>query len=375
MTRVYELRTAHGRIEARAWRRPLPPGIRLAGGRVMAASHSAESNGFDLRVLSRRVDLVQRIAEGVPPIEYLPQADGMLVKGKRHLIAAPRKEGKSIAMLVQWARMALAGSKVIILDRENGADEYARRLDDIMTAWSLRPADKKRIQANLHYYEFPALDAQDGPEFAVMAEGASVVVFDSQRMFLADLGLKEDASDDYASFMQVAVEPLFQAGVATVILDNTGHGDKSRSRGTSAKGDLNEVLFTLKADPEFSRARQGKVRLTLAPGNSRFGNEGEWEMHIGGGAFTEWRRIGEEKPIDPTFRAATETALAEVGVAGLSQTALLRAVREMGVSFANEDGREWLYRLAADPDVAIDMDAPDMQGKRARFYGGPGNGA
>ena len=41
---------------------------------------------------------------------------------------APRKKGKSIAMLVHWTRMALEGATVIILDRENGADEYARRL-------------------------------------------------------------------------------------------------------------------------------------------------------------------------------------------------------------------------------------------------------
>ena len=45
-----------------------------------------------------------------------------------------------------------------------------------------------------------------------------------------------------------AFEPLFEAGVATVILDNTGHSDKNRSRGTSAKGDLNEVVPAIIAE-------------------------------------------------------------------------------------------------------------------------------
>jgi len=73
---------------------------------------------------------------------------------------------------------------------------------------------------------------------------------------------------------------------------------------------LNEVLFTLKTETEFSRNRQGKLRLVLEPGNSRFGNEGVWEMHIGGGAFSPWRQIGEEKPIDPAFRKAAAAELA-----------------------------------------------------------------
>lgn len=374
MTRVYELRTAHGQVEVRACHRPLPPGIRRAGGRVMAARRDIASD-FERRVLSRRVDLVRRIEEGLPPVAYLPQSEGMLVKGKRHLIAAPRKEGKSIAMLVHWARMALDGATVIIFDRENGADEYARRLDDIMTSWSLRPRDRAIVQSNLHYYEFPSLRREDGAEFAALAEGADVVVFDSQRMFLADLGLKEDVSDDYADFMQLVIEPLFEAEVATVILDNTGHSDKNRSRGTSAKGDLNEVLFTLKAEDQFSRHRHGKVRLSLQPGNSRFGNEGEWEMHIGGGAFTSWRRVGEEKPVDPEFRVAAETALLAAGLEGLSQTKLLQAIRGMGVSFANELARDWLVRLSTDSAVAIDMVKDDGPRGALMFYGGPGDAA
>ena len=44
---------------------------------------------------------------------------------------------------------------------------------------------------------------------------AGYLVFDSQRMFLTDLGLSEGDADEYAAFMQYAVEPLFSAGVAT----------------------------------------------------------------------------------------------------------------------------------------------------------------
>jgi len=37
---------------------------------------------------------------------------------------------------------------------------------------------------------------------------------------------------------------------------------------------------------------------------------------------------------------------------GLSQSGLVASIREANVSFTNEVGRDWLYRLAADPEVA-----------------------
>ncbi len=345
-----------------------PPDVMAAH----AAGRKAGTNSdFESRVLSKRVDLVTRIEEGLPPIAYLPESDGMLIRGKRHIIAAPRKEGKSIAMLVHWARMALAEAHVIVLDRENGANEYARRLDAIMAAWGLGQRDKTRLKRKLHYYEFPHLRPEDGPELTELAAGADIVCFDSQRMFLTDFNLKEGDADDYSEFMSYAIEPLFKAGIATVILDNTGHTDKSRSRGTSAKGDLNEVLFTLKAEEGFSVNRQGKLRLTLAPGSSRFGNEGEWVMHIGGGAFSPWQRADDEKPIDPAFRRAAEQALNAAGLQGHSQTTLLDAIRRSGVAVTNSVGRDWLYRLARDPVTGVELVPPDGPGLPAMFYGGP----
>jgi hypothetical protein len=330
-----------------------------------------DTDDFQRRVVATRVDLVDLIKNGLPPLEFLPKSEGMLIKGRRHLIAAPRKEGKSIAMLAHWARIALEEERVMILDRENGAQTYAERLDAIIQAWDLGARDLTRLRRNLHYYEFPRLRPIDGEYLADLARGAAVVVFDSQRMFLTDLGLRESESDDYAEFMTIVIEPLFRAGVATVILDNTGHNDRSRSRGTSAKGDLNELLFTLKAEDDFSKNRQGKVKLILAPGDSRFGTEGEWEMHIGGGAFSEWKRVGDDRPIDPAFQKAAGSALLDAGVEGLSQTKLLDSIRATGLTFSNAIGRDWLYRLAADPAVEIHMLPPDKAGLPAMFFGGP----
>jgi hypothetical protein len=292
----------------------------------------------------------------------------MLVKGKRHLIAAPRKEGKSIAMLVHWVRVALAGGQVIILDRENGAELYADRLGAIIAAWDLTRGHKAKLRRNLRYYEFPRLRREDGTALAEMAKNADVVVFDAQRMFLTDWGLDEDDSGDYAQFMVYAIEPLFRAGVATVILDNTGHKERERSRGSSAKGDLNEVLLVLKTQDPFSKHRQGRVQLVLEPGSSRFGNEGTWEMRIGSGAFSPWQRVGQEPPDSPAFRHAAFEALKRAGGHGLSMRRLLEQVRETGVTFGNDAGRSWLYSYAADPDTPVEMFGNEGPGRATMLY-------
>lgn len=254
---------------------------------VDASGDAAPADSFEARVLVTKVDLIERIRQGIPPIDYLPASTGMLVRGKRHQIAAPRKEGKSIAMLVHWVVMAQAGAIVVILDRENGADLYAHRLEAIIAALGISEDEQEQLAARLRYYEFPRLRLDDQHNLVELCEGADIVVFDAQRMFLTDLGLREDQADDYATFVAATIDPLFRAGIAAAILDNTGHEDATRARGSSSKGDLNEVLFKLKAVKRFDLHTEGIVQLSVT--ETRFGNRGTWKMRIGGGTFEPWQ--------------------------------------------------------------------------------------
>jgi hypothetical protein len=255
----------------------------------------ALSSGFARRVANKEVDLIKLIEEGIPPLEFLPGSSGILVRGTRHTIIGPRKSGKSIATLVQAVSLVQQGLTVIVLDRENGQRTYGQRLQEILEDWGEAPDLRNRIKKHLRYIAFPTLKFGEGAELAAWAKaiGADIVVFDSQRMFLTDLGLSEDAADDYAKFAGEAIDPLFQAGIATLVLDNTGHNDSSRARGSSAKQDLPEVLFVFSADPPFSIEQKGHARLTLGAGDSRVGTQGEWTMVIGGGTFEEWK----ERPL------------------------------------------------------------------------------
>lgn len=268
---------------------------RIIGGTPVHASAGTPklSADFAKRVADREIDLLEVVDAGIPDLQYLPGAEGIFLRNRRHLIAAPAKSGKSLSTQVHVLHMVQAGAKVIVLDRENARDIYARRLDSILKAWGDSPAMRKGIRDNYHYVEFPTLTAADGPELVAWAQAgkADLVVFDSQRMFLTDQDLNEDDADDYSKFMGSTIDPLFEAGIATLILDNTGHTNEGRSRGSSAKRDLNEILFTLKTTEPFSDEKQGRVQLTLAPGDSRLGHHGEWTMGIGGGQFESWRQV------------------------------------------------------------------------------------
>jgi hypothetical protein len=304
---------------------------------------------FQARVASKAINLVQLIDEGIPPIQYLPASDEMLRCGKRHYIAAPAKEGKSIAMLAHCVDMVVAGAKVVVLDRENGQDTYAERLADIMRARRLTDKQRKQVGEQLSYFEFPQLKSSDAEDLVELFAAADLVVFDSQRMFLSDLGFSEEASDDYARFMAYIIDPLFRARIATLMLDNTGHKEKTRARGTSSKGDLNEIIFYIEIVTPFSTTKRGELKLVVD--RSRSGNSGEWRMRIGGGYFYPWEPFNIDLNPRSDFREAVEEVLADGKPRG--QDKLMEAVRHRGVRLKTPTARHLLDEYVKDPSVSI----------------------
>jgi AAA domain len=261
---------------------------------------------FADRVASRRVDLVARLREGIPPADYLPASAGMLRRGKRHHLPAMKKVGKSISTLSHCVDIALAGGRVVIFDRENGGDLYAERLGQIIAARGLSEADQNQLAQRIQYFEYPRFRDSDEQDLIELCAGADLVVFDSQRMYLSDLGLEENGNDDHAAFLAALIDPLFRAGMATLVLDNAGHQEPKRGRGASAKSDLNEINFSLETIAPFDLETTGRIRLEIE--NSRFGTTGRWEMEIGGGVFGSWRRI---KSADNDYTGFRPTELME----------------------------------------------------------------
>ena len=169
------------------------------------SGNDADPGGPAAALAESRVDLLAMIENGIPDREFVPGSGGIFARGKRHLIAAERKTGKSIAIgVVAAVDIVLAGAVVVVLDRENGSDEYARRLDAMLAARHTSAADKELIRRNFHYHAWPQLKLEMGvdPRYPQAFAGADLAIIDSSRKFLTSVGLKEDLSDDYSAFTE-----------------------------------------------------------------------------------------------------------------------------------------------------------------------------
>jgi hypothetical protein len=322
-----------------------------------------------------RVDLVGRIAAGIPPREFVPGGGDWLLVGKRYLLVAKAGSGKSLVALVVAVDVVGAGGTVAIVDVENGEDEYARRLDDVLRARGdegLEDACRDRLR----YYAYPRLSGSWGEdEWAAAFEGVDLVVFDSSRLILSAHGLAEDSNDDYASFADSRLVPLSQAGTATLVLDNTGH-DQDRARGAKAKDDLNEVVYLVKVAERFGRDVSGAVR--LARHRDRFDLPRALKVPLGGGTYgpvavddtatdveredfrptTLMERITEALELDPGL-SVTKLREAVPGNTRAKDHALRLLVAE-GYVRVEKQGQakrhfaERLYRASEDPKVDAD---------------------
>ena len=281
----------------------------------------------------RPVNLIRLVRDGLPPREWHARSEGMLPKRTRFLVTADQKAGKSLASFVHACLMVLAGETVVILDKENGELVYGERIDQIIAAWGLDEEQQDALEQRLRYYPWPLLRKGDGARMAEEWDDADLVIFDSSRMFLTDLGAKNNDGDDYADFMAEVTE-LMREGISTMILDNTGH-EGLRPKGAKEKGDINEVTFLLEKTAEFNMFRRGHV--TLSVFRSRHGDiAGAWRMELGAGHFGEWTRLGPEpgarsKVIvtqeHPAFQQTAYAVLKAAGAKRMAQKPLVAEVR------------------------------------------------
>ncbi len=315
-----------------------------------------------------RVDVIGLIREGIPEREYVQGTGRTIVKSKRHHCAAEGKTGKSITMgVVMAVDVVAAGGTVAVLDRENGADEFARRLEAVLDARDTNAAARKAVGARLRYYAWPtlSLDWRDDPSYAGAFADVDLVIFDSTRSHLTPLGLKEDQSDDFAAFASALIDPLTMAGVATLMLDNVGHVEKGRPRGSSAKTDLCDVVYVMNGVTPFSLDVAGRVELRCT--HSRIGEvDGAWEMELGSGHYGSWRRLGARPAAarNDLLDAVLEV-LKEGGPLGSEKIGkAIRARPGNTVKIAASDLREALSAWAADPASGV-VAVPSGKGYRA----------
>ena len=301
-----------------------------------------------------RVNLFDLIRDGVPDREFVPGTADAFAAGKRHHVAGESKAGKTLSIgLILAIDVVLAGGVVVILDRENGADEYSRRLASVLNGRRADEHARKLIESNYHYHAWPQLKLEWGKsnDYPEAFAGTNLVIFDNSRKFLSSLGLKEDSSDEFTEFAEAIIDPLMKAGIATAILDNSGYSAPDRPRGSSSKPDHTDVMFALRTGQAFNLLQTGWTEMECK--FSRIGEiSGKWKLELGGGTYGSWTHEGVPEGRARFIDACIE-ALQESGYEYLGREALIKAARERGAVGRATTMREWLTAHVAEKGARI----------------------
>lgn len=199
-------------------------------------------------------------------------AEPLVPVGRSVAVVGAGKAGKSLVLLDVAAAVAtgrpILGQpnphgprSVLYLDYEQTNDDVVERLD----AMGYGPDDDLSW---LHYALLPSidpLDAEAGGRYvlnAARAVGAEVVFIDTLARAVAG---DENSADTYRSFYTCTGLLLKQAGVACVRADHTGHAEPGRARGSSAKADDVDVVWSLRATDEGVTLRRTHSRVPWVP--------------------------------------------------------------------------------------------------------------
>jgi hypothetical protein len=205
------------------------------------------------------IDLTTLKADASEPLWLVE--DFMLVGGHAHL-SAPAKTGKSLAGLWVAANLAFgrdpftwetrAPIRVVYLDLEMTRQDLKARLFDGM---GFDPATIDRLV----YFQrppMPPLDTAEGGQWIramVELHKPELVVIDTLSRVIEG---GENDSDTFRDLYRHAGQVLKEFGVAMIRLDHEGHGDVKRARGSSAKSDDVDVIWSM------SKLDAGGLKLT-----------------------------------------------------------------------------------------------------------------
>jgi putative DNA primase/helicase len=293
-----------------------------------------------------------------PAREELPGSAELGHRGQSAVFYSERGHGKSSVALVLGLSVAARGGRVFYWDRENGGALTRARVESILDTypdWG-DPLEDGRFVCR-HY---PRLDPHWQPEhFAEALAGFTLVIYDSLREAIAQLGGDPNSESDISRWASLCVTPLLAAGASVFVLDNVGHEAQDRPRGSSSKLDVIPQAYKVACTAPFSQAQLGSLELTCT--RSRSGDVGRhWAMRLGAGVF-ELPRPLDENPDERAARkfhtereAFRRICLGELTkVSPLGRDALIGRVRARGVKGGDKKLRAWLAKDASDPSVPL----------------------
>lgn len=186
-----------------------------------------------------------------------PFVSGLIYRGKRHSLSGPPEAAKTLAALALALEARREYQALIgFVDFESGPAETRRLLEDIgATAAEI---------ADFLYFEAEGPPDQDDLQRCFIAQGVELVVIDAAAGAYAVSGLDEMKRSDIERFAATWIDPLWRAGIATILIDHVVK--KADDRGKFAIGGERklggvDVHLGLTAIKQLHRGGSGLVRI------------------------------------------------------------------------------------------------------------------
>jgi hypothetical protein len=204
-------------------------------------------------------------------VEPLPTLAGFpfLHAGRGAVISGPTGRGRSSLVQAGLYDAGTLGLRCAYLGAEVTPEEFDARAAHLAGVRGDEVGDDLRRElSRVRYLNLASTvtRAWSDPEAWVAgAQVYAVVAIDPLASVASALDLDFDKSNaQFIAFYDKLVQPLTDAGVAVVMIDNIGHAEEARSRakGVSGKGDKADLTFSCKAiaDPPGLVVRCQKVR-------------------------------------------------------------------------------------------------------------------
>ena len=296
------------------------------------------------------------LGDKIRPREQVPGGAELIYRGQSAVLFSERGHGKSSVATLLAVAAAAQGERVYYWDRENGRDLTGRRVEAILDAYPDWPDVRECAGGLLAYREYPRLNASWTPQDVARAfEGFGLVIYDSLREAIAQLGGNPDTEESISKFVALCVTPVLMKGGSVLVSDNVGHEATHRPKGSASKLDAIPQAFKVTAVRPFSEVSLGQIEIVCT--RSRFGDlDRVWSMAIGAGTW----ELPCSRTENPDHRAAREIANAKsslhrVAVEALrvrqpqGWKALAGHARDAGLRKRAIILKGWLEELAADP--------------------------
>jgi hypothetical protein len=188
-----------------------------------------------------------------------PWLCGLIYRGKRHSLSGPPEAAKTLAALaigLEALRHETDPSLIAFIDFESGPAETRRLLEDL-------GATQDELSGVL-YIEPDGSPTEDDLQRCI-AQGVELAIIDAAAGAYNVTGLDEMKRADIERFGRTWIDPLWQAGVATILIDHVVK--KSDERGKFAIGGERklggvDVHLGLTAVKQLHRGGAGLIRIS-----------------------------------------------------------------------------------------------------------------